>query len=154
MSNWYELKTWDDKTFWLKPERGRAALGLYERGEDISLGEAGAVAYKNIRAITETDRAYAPATAKLNSGIKIKAAPMLATAPNTILFVYVKKKLSKKEFEMGKYSFLPHYWLLDEDEGDIWVARTHPLRRDRTLPQGFELCTPEESERIEHKRSR
>lgn len=152
---WYELKTWDDKTFWLKPERGLAAQALYEQGKDISLGAVGVFAYKDIRSIVETDSPYAPpAAAVIGAGEQRAVRPISALPANTVLFVYVKKKLSKREFEVGKYSFLPSYWLLDQDEGDIWVARTHPMRSDNSLPNGFERCTAEESDRIDHMRSR
>lgn len=155
MNYWYELKTWDDKSFWLEPERGRSAIALYEQRHDVSLGEAGAVAYKNIRSIVETDKAYQPHAAALPAGkASKKAEPVRAEAPNTVLFVYIKRRLTRKDFETGKYALLPHCWILGEDEGDVWVARTFPLVTGGGVPEGFEQCTSEESDRIDHMRAR
>ena len=148
--NWWELATWDGKVIWLEPDRAKAAIQLFEAGRDISLGDAGALAYKNIKSITESDKPYRSHVRALPGASKPNKTPIPGRYPNSVQATYVKKLTTEREYDR-KYGGQPHHWHL-EDGSTLWVVRTHIKRQDGSIPEGWVEVAKEEFDRIEARR--
>lgn len=68
-------------------------------------------------------------------------------------FIFIKRRMSRPEYDRGKYADQPQCYFLAEEEGDIWVARIHVRVQGKRIPDGWMECEEAESTRLDYVRA-